>query len=62
MLSSLCSLPRRRKDQMRVKTGDAMAAPFAALSNKLCTIWNTTTPANSGQGAIGGLSSKNKNR
>jgi hypothetical protein len=58
----MLSLPRRRKGQMRLKTGDDLAAPFAALSNELCTILNTPTPANSGQGAIGGLLSKNKTR
>ena len=39
-----------------MRVGDDLAAPFAALNNELCTILYTTTPANSGQGAIGGLS------
>jgi hypothetical protein len=58
MLSSLCSLPRRRKDQTCVKTSDDLAASLAARSNELCTIWYATAPANSGQGATGGLSGK----
>jgi hypothetical protein len=51
----LSSAPQERSD---AREGDDLAASLAARSNELCTIWYATAPANSGQGATGGLSGK----